>query len=167
MGATARPKECPDASGSTRPTLVTMYASPRPRIDDPSVKFFDLEYTTAGWVPVRLDWDNTPLDPGPGVSDWFQRSPGRFDSQRIVCKGGSGGTGESPQLDEQGRIHSARANDRVVGFNMLGGRWNHEVLLDWIDSRRSLSFVLDRLAEAQFDEELSPRWRRQPAAPPT
>ncbi len=132
-----------------------------------SAKFFDLEYTTAGWVPVRLDWDNTPLDPGPGLRDWFQRSPGRFDSQRIVCEGGPGGTGESPQLDERGRIHSARANDRVVGFNMLGGRWNHEVLLDWIDSRRSLSFVLDHLAEAQFDEELSRRWRRQPAAPPT
>jgi serine/threonine protein kinase len=27
--------------------------------------------------------------------------------------GGSGGTGESPQLDERGRIHSARANDPV------------------------------------------------------
>jgi NADPH-dependent 2,4-dienoyl-CoA reductase/sulfur reductase-like enzyme len=132
-----------------------------------SAKFFDLEYTTAGWVPVRLDWDNTPLDPGLGVSDWFQRSPGRFDSQRIVCEGGSGGTGESPQLDERGRIHSARATDRVIGFNMLGGRWNHEVLLDWIDSRRSLSFVLDHLVEAQFDEELSRRWRRQPAAPLT
>src|SRR5438477_8943548 len=72
-----------------------------------SAKFFDLEYTTAGWVPVRLDWDNTPLDPGPEVREWFHRSPGRFDSQRIVCKG-----------------------ERVVGFNMLGGRWNHEVLLD-------------------------------------
>jgi NADPH-dependent 2,4-dienoyl-CoA reductase/sulfur reductase-like enzyme len=106
-----------------------------------SAKFFDLEYTTAGWVPVRLDWDNTPLDPGPDVSEWFQRSPGRFDSQRIVCQ-----------------------EERVVGFNMLGGRWNHERLLDWIDSRRTLSFVLDHLAEAQFDEELSPRWRRQPSA---
>jgi len=97
---------------------------------------------------VRLDWDNTPLDPGPGVREWFQRSPGRFDSQRIVCKGVS---------------HSAQANDRVVGFNMLGGRWNHEVLLDWIDSRRTLSFVLDHLAEAQFDEEFSRRWRRPPS----
>jgi NADPH-dependent 2,4-dienoyl-CoA reductase/sulfur reductase-like enzyme len=106
-----------------------------------SAKFFDLEYTTAGWVPVKLDWDNTPLDPGPDLSDWFQRTPGRFDSQRIVSKG-----------------------DRVVGFNMIGGRWNHEVMLDWIDSRRSLAFVLDHLGEAQFDEELSPRWRR--AAPP-
>ncbi|PYQ01025.1 MAG: hypothetical protein DMF82_20550 [Acidobacteria bacterium] len=110
-----------------------------------SAKFFDLEYTTAGWVPVGLDWDNTPLDPGPDVREWFQRSPGRFDSQRI------------------GRIDSARANDRVVGFNMLGGRWNHEVMLDWIDARRSLAFVLDHLGEAQFDEELSPRWRRLPS----
>jgi NADPH-dependent 2,4-dienoyl-CoA reductase/sulfur reductase-like enzyme len=107
-----------------------------------SAKFFDLEYTTAGWVPVRLDWDNTPLDLGPDLSDWFQRSPGRFDSQRIVCKG-----------------------DRVVGFNMLGGRWNHERFLEWIDERRTLGFVLDHLAEAQFDEELTPRWRR--SAPPT
>jgi NADPH-dependent 2,4-dienoyl-CoA reductase/sulfur reductase-like enzyme len=106
-----------------------------------SAKFFDLEYTTAGWVPVKLDWDNTPLDPGPDIREWFQRAPGRFDSQRIVSKG-----------------------DRVVGFNMLGGRWNHEIMLDWIDSRRSLAFVLDHLGEAQFDEELSPRWRR--AAPP-
>jgi NADPH-dependent 2,4-dienoyl-CoA reductase/sulfur reductase-like enzyme len=107
-----------------------------------SAKFFDMEYTTAGWVPVRLDWDNTPLEPAPDVREWFQRTPGRFDSQRIVCKG-----------------------DRVVGFNMLGGRWNHEVMLDWIDQRRRLDDVLDRLGEAQFDEELSPRWRRARAAP--
>ena len=108
-----------------------------------SAKFFDMEYTTAGWVPVRLDWDNTPLEPAPDVREWFQRTPGRFDSQRIVCKG-----------------------DRVVGFNMLGGRWNHEVMLEWIDQRRKLDDVLDRLGEAQFDEELSRRWRRAPAAPP-
>jgi hypothetical protein len=54
-----------------------------------------------------------------------------------------------------------------VGFNMLGGRWNHEVMLEWIDQRRKLDDVLDRLGEAQFDEELSPRWRRSPSVPPT
>ncbi|HET7293330.1 MAG TPA: NAD(P)/FAD-dependent oxidoreductase, partial [Vicinamibacteria bacterium] len=26
-----------------------------------SAKFFDIEWTTAGWVPVLLNWDNTPL----------------------------------------------------------------------------------------------------------
>ncbi len=106
-----------------------------------SAKFFDLEYTTAGWLPVLLNWDNTPLDPGPDVRTWFQRVPGRYESQRIVCKG-----------------------DRVVGFNMLGGRWNHEPLLEWIHERRSLSWVLVRLREAQFDEEFSPRFRVSPEA---
>jgi NADPH-dependent 2,4-dienoyl-CoA reductase/sulfur reductase-like enzyme len=98
-----------------------------------SAKFFDMEYTTAGWVPVLLDWDNTAIDPGPDVRTWFQRVPGRFESQRVVCKG-----------------------DRVVGFNMLGSRWNHEPMLEWIRERRNLDYVLKHLREAQFDEELSP-----------
>lgn len=106
-----------------------------------SAKFFDVEYTTAGWVPVLLDWDNTPLDPGPGVRSWFQRVPGRFESQRIVLK-----------------------DDRVVGFNLLGSRWNHEPLLQWIHERRDLAWVLAHLHEAQFDEELSPRFRVQSGA---
>jgi hypothetical protein len=70
-----------------------------------SAKFFDLEYTTAGWVPVRLDWDNTPLDPGPDVRTGSSARPA-LESQRVVCRG-----------------------QHVIGFNMLGGRWNHEVML--------------------------------------
>jgi hypothetical protein len=102
-----------------------------------SAKFFDLEYTTAGWVPVILNpADNSPVDPGPEVRCWFQRVPGRPESQRIVLRG-----------------------ERVVGFNMLGSRWNHEPLLEWIHERRTLDWVLPRLGEAQFDEELSPRFR--------
>jgi NADPH-dependent 2,4-dienoyl-CoA reductase/sulfur reductase-like enzyme len=101
-----------------------------------SAKFFDLEWTTAGWVPVLLNWDNTPLDPGPDVRSWFQRVPGQFMSQRVVTKG-----------------------DRVVGFNMLGSRWNHEPMLEWIHERRSLDYVLEHLHEAQFDEEFMPRFR--------
>ena len=101
-----------------------------------SAKFFDIEYTTAGWVPVLLNWDNTPLDPGPGVSDWFQRVPGRVESQRIVVKDG-----------------------RVVGFNLLGSRFDHEVLLSFIHERRGLDWVLAHLHEAQFDEEFTPRFR--------
>ena len=65
-----------------------------------SAKFFDLEYTTAGWVPVSLDFENRPVAPDPGTRTWFQRRG--FASERIVCRG-----------------------ERVVGFNMLGGRWNH------------------------------------------
>ena len=101
-----------------------------------SAKFFDLEWTTAGWVPALLNFDNTPIDPGPDVRTWFQRVPGKLVSQKIVCKG-----------------------DRVVGFNMLGSRWDHEPLLRFIHERRSLAWVLDHLHEAQFDEELMPRFR--------
>lgn len=106
-----------------------------------SAKFFDLEWTTAGFVPVLLNWDNTPIDPGPDVRSWFQRVPGGFVSQRVVVKG-----------------------DRVIGFNFLGSRWNHEPLMQWIHERRSLSFVLEHLPEAQFDEEFMPRFRVLPTA---
>jgi hypothetical protein len=101
-----------------------------------SAKFFDVEYTTAGWVPVLLKPDNTPSDPGPDVRSWFQRVPGRDESQRIVLRG-----------------------EDVVGFNMLGSRWDHTRLLGWIAERRSLEWVLGRLGQACFDEEFSPRFR--------
>jgi NADPH-dependent 2,4-dienoyl-CoA reductase/sulfur reductase-like enzyme len=106
-----------------------------------SAKFFDIEWTTAGWVPVCLNWDNTPIDPGADVRCWFQRVPGQFVSQRVVAKG-----------------------DRVVGFNFLGSRWDHEPLLRWIHERRSLEWVLKHLHEAQFDEEFMPKFRVLPTA---
>ena len=106
-----------------------------------SAKFFDLEWTTAGWVPALINWDNTPLDPGPGYRSWFQRVPGRPLTQRVVMK-----------------------DDRVVGFNLLGSRWNHEPLLEWIEAGRTLDWVLTHLHEAQFDEELSEPFRVLPDA---
>jgi NADPH-dependent 2,4-dienoyl-CoA reductase/sulfur reductase-like enzyme len=106
-----------------------------------SAKFFDLEYTTAGWVPVTLDFENRPIALEAGVTTWFQRVAGAFASQRVVCRG-----------------------DRVVGFNMLGGRWNHEPLLEWIQDRRPLDWVLAHLHEAQFDEEFERRFRVDAAA---
>jgi NADPH-dependent 2,4-dienoyl-CoA reductase/sulfur reductase-like enzyme len=101
-----------------------------------SAKFFDLEWTTAGHVPATVGPEGSPAEPLPGYRTWFQRVPGRFESQRIVVK-----------------------DDRVVGFNMLGSRWNHEPFLQWIEERRPLEWVLRHLAEAQFDEELSERFR--------
>jgi NADPH-dependent 2,4-dienoyl-CoA reductase/sulfur reductase-like enzyme len=101
-----------------------------------SAKFFDLEYTTAGFVPVLLDAENRAVPVEAGVTTWFQRAPGALASERIVCRDG-----------------------RVIGFNMLGGRWNHEPLLEWIEERRPLDWVLKRLPDAQFDEELERRFR--------
>jgi len=106
-----------------------------------SAKFFDIEWTTAGWVPALLNFDNTAIDPGPDVRTWFQRVPGHFESQKIVLKG-----------------------DRVVGFNMIGSRWSHEPMLQWIHERRGLEYVLEHLHEAQFDEEFSRRFEVLPEA---
>jgi NADPH-dependent 2,4-dienoyl-CoA reductase/sulfur reductase-like enzyme len=43
--------------------------------------------------------------------------------------------------------------EHVKGFNMLGSRWNHEVLVRWIEERRSAAWVLAHLRDAQFDVE--------------
>ncbi len=60
----------------------------------------------------------------------YRRMPGENISQRIVFD-----------------------DDRVLGFSMLGSRWDHTVLSRWIDEGRSLDFVRNHLDEAQYDVE--------------
>lgn len=63
-------------------------------------------------------------------------------------------------------VRLAHRNGRVIGFNMLGSRWNHELLMRWINEGRSLDWTLQHLGEAQFDVEfgrldlkqLQPAW---------
>lgn len=47
-------------------------------------------------------------------------------------------------------VHAA---GKVIGFNMLGSRWNHTILEKWINEGRSLGFVREHLRDAQFDVE--------------
>ena len=44
-------------------------------------------------------------------------------------------------------------DQRVIGFNMIGSRWDHEILQRWVEEERSPQFVEDHLPEAQFDVE--------------
>ena len=70
----------------------------------------------------------------PGESEWFYEETGAVKSTtRIVSRDGA-----------------------VSGFNFLGRRWDHEVLIRWINERRSLAWVLDHLGAARFDTELVP-----------
>ena len=89
-----------------------------------SAKFFDIEYTTVGWV-VELPSD---------ASSFFYRFPNSDASIRIVERQGS-----------------------VIGFNMLGSRWDHTYFERWIEERRSLEYVMKHLAQAQFDVEFGRR----------
>ncbi len=58
-----------------------------------------------------------------------------------------------PNKDVSQRIIFDESTKEVQGFNMLGSRWNHNVLERWIHERRSLDFVLNKLSDAQFDPE--------------
>jgi NAD(P)H-nitrite reductase large subunit len=66
-----------------------------------------------------------------GMRSLYRRHPKKEISQRIV-------------YNEAGQ---------VVGFNMLGSRWNHNVLERWIHERRTIDWVRKNLAQAQFDVE--------------
>ena len=51
-------------------------------------------------------------------------------------------------------VHRA---DRVIGFNLMGIRWRHEVCQGWLAEGASVEHVLDHLEEANFDPEFSAR----------
>lgn len=71
------------------------------------------------------------VDVPDGATTLFRRMPGRPISQRIVTNP----AGE------------------VVGFNMLGSRFDHRVLAAWIHQKRDLDWVRRHLEDAQFDVE--------------
>jgi NAD(P)H-nitrite reductase large subunit len=66
----------------------------------------------------------------PSAQHFYYRAPGHDISIRIVEEAGA-----------------------VIGFNLLGSRWNHNVLERWIAERRPMTEVVARLHEAQFDVE--------------
>ncbi len=72
-----------------------------------------------------------------GERNWFQYEPGTYFTERITY------------LPDGG----------VAGFNMLGRRWNHEILVEWVEQKRQLNWVLRHLGEALFDEEFMPRFK--------
>lgn len=108
-----------------------------------SAKFFDIEYTTAGYIPFAKPEKHAGVGApsGAGWQTWYQRLPGQAVTQRVVAKDGI-----------------------VKGFNGLGTRWDHQVLMRWIQERRPLDWVLAHLGEAQFDEEFMPKFSVLPSA---
>ena len=67
---------------------------------------------------------------------------------------------QSWYFEEKGPLRSTSRiivrDERVVGFNFLGRRWDQEVLVRWIHERRALAYVIDHLSEASFDTEFVP-----------
>lgn len=63
-------------------------------------------------------------------------------------------------FEERGSVRSTTRivvqDGRVVGFNLLGRRWDHTILIRWLEERRSLEWVLHHMHEAAFDTEFVP-----------
>ncbi|MBX9602758.1 MAG: NAD(P)/FAD-dependent oxidoreductase [Bryobacteraceae bacterium] len=55
--------------------------------------------------------------------------------------------------EREASIRIVEAAGAVIGFNMLGSRWEHTILERWISERRPMEYVMPRLREAQFDVE--------------
>ncbi|KAA3634783.1 MAG: NAD(P)/FAD-dependent oxidoreductase [Calditrichaeota bacterium] len=87
-----------------------------------SAKFFDIEYTTAGYVNFNFEDEQ----------NWYQKEEGKPYTVRVTYL----------------------PDKTVIGFNMLGRRWNHTILVQWIAEKRKLDWVLKHLNEANYDEEL-------------
>jgi len=66
----------------------------------------------------------------PDLDEHFQQAAGTEDSVRISHQDG-----------------------RVMGFSMLGPRWNASVLIRWIEEKRGLKWALEHLNDAVFNEE--------------
>jgi len=99
-----------------------------------SAKFLDIEYQVYGMVP------KTGAEV-PGQKNLFWQHDSGRKSVRIVCD-----------------------NEGVVGFNLFGIRYRHDVCERWISEKRPLEYVLDRLSEANFDPEFFEKHETEIAA---
>lgn len=89
-----------------------------------SAKFFDVEWQVYGDVRVPLPQDRETL---------YWEQP---DGRRSI------------------RIDYRRSDGAVVGFNLMGIRYRHELCHRWIEAGRSVWEVLPELGAANFDPEL-------------
>jgi NADPH-dependent 2,4-dienoyl-CoA reductase/sulfur reductase-like enzyme len=102
----------------------------RAMLGDPVRYELPIFYNSAKFF--EIEYTSTGIvDPSiEGTRSFFCRLPGKQASVRIVERAGA-----------------------VVGFNMLGSRWNHTFFERWITERRDLDYVVEHLREAQFDVE--------------
>jgi NADPH-dependent 2,4-dienoyl-CoA reductase/sulfur reductase-like enzyme len=89
-----------------------------------------LFYNSAKFFEIEYTTVGQVNDAPPGAQQFFWRHPRQEASIRLLT------------LD-----------DRLIGANLLGARWDHTCFERWIAERRDRSYVLAHLREAQFDVE--------------
>lgn len=92
-----------------------------------SAKFLDIEYQVYGEVQARIPDNQATL---------YWEHPGGKKSIRLVYDKSSG---------------------RILGFNLMGVRYRHEVCEKWIQTGAGIEAVLQQLGLANFDPEFFPQ----------
>jgi NADH oxidase (H2O2-forming) len=88
-----------------------------------SAKFLDIEYQTYGWV-------------------W----PTARDTEDVFYWEHTGGK-------KSFRIVFDKTSQQVLGINVFGLRFSHEVCDSWLKGKKSIQYVMENLKEANFDPE--------------
>lgn len=89
-----------------------------------------LFYNSAKFFDIEYTTVGRVNDAPADAVNFYRRIPGKEASVRIIEHDGA-----------------------VIGFNMLGSRWNNTILESWIRERRSMAYVINVLDQAQFDVE--------------
>ena len=92
-----------------------------------SAKFFDIEYQTYGDIRAKL---------ADGQASLYWEHP---DGKKSI------------------RINYVADSGKVIGFNLMGVRYRHEVCDKWIASGATIETVLPNLGLANFDPEFYPQ----------
>lgn len=92
-----------------------------------SAKFFDIEYQVYGDIRPQLPDDQATLY-------W-----------------------EHPDGKKSIRLNYERQTGRILGFNLMGVRYRHEVCEKWLQTGAPIEEVLQRLGLANFDPEFYPQ----------
>jgi len=134
-----RPIEAVWYTGRMMGETVAYTISGSPREYDPgiwfnSAKFMDIEYQVYGDVSGRM--------PDHYASVYWEHADGR-KSIRIV-------------YDQN--------TQEVVGFNLMGVRYRHEVCEQWLSQKASVEAVLQNLGLANFDPEFYQQFEREVVA---
>ena len=88
-----------------------------------SAKFFDIEYQTYGWVMNQLKENEAQF--------YWEHSDGKKCLKIVFDKN----------------------NKELIGLNIFGIRLRHELLDKWLNEKRTVNYVLERLKDANFDPE--------------
>ena len=89
-------------------------------------------------------------DPGP----WYNSA--KFFELEYTTAGDLDSEGTDVYWEDRACLVRARHNgERVLGFNTIGRRWDHAVLLRFIAEGRDIGYVSHHLEAARFEAELS------------